>query len=77
MELESPQKYCKILVDEVYIKPSIRYQGNHIIGFATDSDKPARKMLALMVCPIFGAPTFVARFIPIYSLSAELILLKL
>ena len=73
MELEGPQKYCKILVDEVYIKPSIRYQGNHIIGFATDTAKPARTMLALILCPIFGAPAFVARLIPIYSLSAELI----
>ena len=46
---------------------------HHIIGFATDTAKPARTMLVLMVCPIFGAPAFVARLIPIYSLSAELI----
>ena len=72
MELE-PQKYCKILVDEVHIKPSIRYYAKHIIGFAADANEPARTMLALMVCPMFGAPAFLARINPIYSISAEII----
>ena len=48
-------KCCKILIDEVHIKPAIRSQGNHLIGYSVDwSDKPARAMLALMVCPIMG-----------------------
>ena len=56
MELEGAQKYCKILVDEVDIKLSLRYHGKHIIGFAADVDKLARTMLALMACLMFGAP---------------------
>ena len=68
------QKYCKILVDEVHIKPSVRYQGNHLIGYSADApDKPARTMLALMICPLMHGESFIARIIPFYSLTAELL----
>ena len=62
-----------VLLDEVYLKPSVRYCGDHIIGQAVDVNKPARTMLALMVCPFYGAPAFVARIIPIFSICADLI----
>ena len=71
--LDGAQKYCKLLVDEVYVKPAVRYQGNHIIGFANDQEKPARTILALMVCPLLGAPAFVARLIPIYTINSKLL----
>lgn len=70
---EGLQKYSKILVDEVHIKPGVRYQGNHLIGYSADCpEKPARTMLALRVCPLMGE-AFIARIIPVYSLSAELL----
>ena len=31
-KLENMQRYCKILVDEIHIKPSIRHGGGHVIG---------------------------------------------
>ena len=34
--LNNKEKYCKILADEMHIKPAIRYQGNHVVGYATD-----------------------------------------
>ena len=35
------KKYCKTLVDEIHIKPAVRYQGNHVIGYSHDeSSKP-------------------------------------
>ena len=65
--LDDKQKYCKILKDEVNIKSSIRYQGNHLIGYSIDQpDKPARTILALMICPLLGDKSFVARLIPVY-----------
>ena len=68
------QKYCKILVDEVHIKPSVRYQGNHLIGYSADTpDKPARTMLALTICPLMHGESFIARIIPVYSLTAGLL----
>ena len=35
-KLQGLQKYCKILLDEIYIKPAIRYSCHHIIGFSID-----------------------------------------
>ena len=64
--LDDKQKYCKILVDEVHIKPSVRYQGNHLIGYSIDQpDKPARTILVLMICPLLGGKSFVAKLIPV------------
>ena len=71
--LNGAQKYCKVLVDEVHVKPAVRYQGKHIVGFASDQEKPARSVLALMVCPLLGAPAFVARLIPIYTINSDLL----
>ena len=68
------QLFCKILVDEVTVQPAIRYRGNHLVGYAVDQqDKAARTVLALMVSPLMGAPAFVARLIPLYSISADLL----
>ena len=53
LNLNVPQKYSKILLDEVYLKQSVRYCGDHIISQAVDVNKPARTMLALMVCPFY------------------------
>ena len=62
--LNNKQKYCKILADKMRIKPAIRYQGNHVVGYATDEPtKAAKTILALMVCPILGGEAFVARLI--------------
>ena len=71
-KLEGVERHCKILVDEIHIKPGIQYQGGHLIGFSADQpDKAAKSVLALMIAPLMGKPAFVARLIPIFSLNAE------
>ena len=56
------------------MQPAIRYRGNHFVGYAVDQqDKAARTVIALMVAPLMGAPAFVARLIPLYSFSADLL----
>ena len=72
--LNGKQRYCKVLFDEIHIKPSVRYQGDHIVGFPHDEpSKPARTVLAIMVSPMMGGPAFVCRLIPVYSLKHELL----
>ena len=68
-KFEGAKKYCKILIDEVHIKPSILYIGNHVVGYRADQMKKAKTMSFLSVCPLFGVPAFVARIIPMYSIS--------
>lgn len=73
-KLNDGQKKCFILFDEVYVKPSIRYRGGHLIGYAVDKpNEPARTLLAIMLKPMFGSPAFVTRLIPINSLSPSLL----
>ena len=73
-KLTKTERFCKVLVDEIHIKPAIRYQGNHIIGFSVDDPtKPARTVLAIMIAPSMGKPAFVCRLIPVYSLTHELL----
>ena len=68
--LHGGQKNCFILFDEVYIKPSIRYRGGHLIDYSVDKPTlPARTLLAFMLKPCFGGLAFVCRLFPIHSLS--------
>ena len=68
------QKWCKILIDEIYIKPSTQYQGYHVVGFSDDEpDKAAKTVLSFMVSTLMGGPSFVACLIPIYSSDHELL----
>ena len=61
-KLSGNGKYCKILVDEIHIKPAVRHEGTHVIGFSNDEPtKPARTVLAIMVAPSMGKPAFVCR----------------
>ena len=39
------------------MKPAVRYQGNHIIGFSHDEPtKAAKTVLAIIIAPMMGAP---------------------
>ena len=66
------RKHCKILVNEIHIKPSVQLQSGHLIGFLDDeSEKLAKTVLAVMISPLMGKPSFVVRLIPVYSLKHE------
>ena len=57
--LNDGQKQCILLLDEMYTKPSISYRGGHLLGYAIDDPaKPAKTILAIMLKPMFGAPSF-------------------
>ena len=71
------ERYAKIvyvLIDEVHIKPAIRYRGNHLISSSVDCpEKAARTALTIMGCPLMGGPSFVARILPIYSINHDIL----
>lgn len=74
-KLSGKEKSWKVLVDEIHVKPAVRYQVNHIIGFYHDEPtKAARTILAIMIAPMMGDPAFVCRRIPVHSLKHDLIL---
>ena len=72
--LKGRQKWCKILIDEIHIKPSMQYQGGHVVGFSEDQpDEAAKTVLSFMVSPLMGGPAFIARLIPVHSLDHNMI----
>jgi len=72
-QLSEIEKYCFITADEIHVKPSIQYQKDQIIGFAVDCEeqKVAKTILAIMINPSMGAPAFVARLLPVFSLKHD------
>ena len=71
--LKNQKNTAKYIIDEVHNKSPIRYVGNHNAGYGSDHMKPAKTMLCLMVCLLFGAHAFGARIIPMYSISGHFI----
>lgn len=66
------QKNCCIMFDEIYIKPSLRFRGCHVVGEAEDvPGKAARTVLAIMLKPILTSECFVVRLVPVFSLTTE------
>ena len=70
--VDERQKKCVILVDEVYVKPSLRYQGGEVFGRAENNpDQLANTILAVMVKCLFGGPKVILKMIPISKLSSD------
>ena len=71
-KLSPSQLQCILMFDEVYVKPSVRFRGSHVIGKAADQpEKAARTVLSVMLKPLFCSESFVIRLLPVFSLTAE------
>ena len=69
--LDEKQRKCIVLVDEVYVKPSLQYHGGHIFGKAANNpDALANTVLAIMIKCLNGGPRFLVKMIPVSNLNA-------
>ena len=69
--LNEKQKSSVLLVDEVYLKPSLQFHGGNLFGHAVN--KPsllANTILPLMTVSLFGGQEFVCKMIPVRQLDA-------
>ena len=70
--LNGMEKHRKVLAAEIHIKLGAQYEGGHIIGYAeNEPEKIANTVLALVVAPLMGKPAFVARLIPVHTLTGN------
>ena len=70
--LEPNQRSCIILVDEVYVKPSLQFHGGSVFGKAeNDSSSLATTMLAIMIKCMNGGPNFIIKMIPVSKLTSK------
>ena len=69
-------RLCMIVFDEIYVKPSLRFRGGHVIGYSADRPQElARTVLSFMVKLIFPTckimSSFVVKFVPVFTLKAD------
>ena len=68
--IEERQRSCIILVDEVYVKPSLQYHGGHVFGKAENNpDALANTLLSIMVKLMKSGPKFLIKMIPVSKLT--------
>ena len=68
--LDEKQRKCIVLVDEVYVKPSLQYHGGHIFGKAANNpDALANTVLAIMIKCLNEGPSFLVKMIPLSKLN--------
>ena len=71
-KLNDNQRLCNILVDEVYVKPSLQYHGGHLFGRAKNNpDMLASTVLAIMIKCLHGGPNFLLKMIPVAKMTAQ------
>ena len=66
------QKNVTLLIDEIYVKPSLTYQGGNI--FVKAVNKPlhmAKTVLSFMICCMFGGKQILYKALPVFRLDAE------
>ena len=63
---------CFMLIDEVYVRPSIQYHGGILFGKAENNQTAlAKTLLAVMLKCIFSGAKILIRLIPVSNLIAE------
>ena len=66
------QRNVILLIDEVYVKPSLTYQGGTVFGKAVN--KPghlANTLVSFMICSLFGGPKYIFKALPVYKLDSD------
>ena len=70
--LSGEQKLCSILVDEVYVKPSLQYQGGHMFGRAENNlDMLVNTALAIMIKCLHRSPKFFVKMITVAKTTSQ------
>ena len=61
-----------MLLDEVYVKPTLTYQGGSVFGKSVNyPDRLATTVLSYMVKPLFGRPKFLDKVLPVANLDCD------
>ena len=72
--LDEMQKHCVILVDEVYVKPSLTYHAGSVFGKAVNNpDSVATTVLSFMMVSLYGGPKYLFRILPVNDLDANFV----
>lgn len=66
------QRNCVLMVDEMFVKPSLQYQGRQMFGESVNRPgEVATRLLVVMVRSLCGGPSFCLQLLPVVHLSAD------
>ena len=66
------QKLVIRLIDEIYVKPQLTYQGGNIFGkYMNSPNELAKTVLRLMICSLFGGKQFLCKVLTVTGLNAN------
>lgn len=69
---EDRSKWCTLILDEIYIKASITYQGGVLFGYAADHPgERATTLLCIMAKCFFTNKKFLVKVLPCHALNAQ------
>ena len=70
--MDEKQKHCIILIDEVYVKPSLTYHAGSIFGNAVNKPEAvATTILSFMLVSLYGGPKYLCRILPVIVLNSK------
>lgn len=74
-KLTENEKFVAILIDEIYVDPSLQYKKNHVVGFAENDElSTARTVQAFMITSIFGNFKEICRLTPVKCMKSDFLL---
>lgn len=66
------QRQVILLIDEIYVKPQLTYQGGNIFGKSVNlPNELAKTVLGIMICSLFGGKQFLYKALPVTGLDAN------
>jgi len=71
-ELTPMQRHIQLMIDEVYVKKSLRFSGGKIFGYAVDAPNELAKTILVVYAKCdYGGPSFVAAMKPVHRLTSS------
>lgn len=71
-ELSPMQRYIQLIIDEVYVRQSVRFSGGQLFGYACDCpNELAKTILVIYAKCDYGGPSFVVSSKPVFRLTAS------
>ena len=73
--LETNQKLCIVLHDEVYVNKMLLYHGGTLFGRSVDDPSSlARTIVGIMIICLYGGPKFLSKMLPISKLNSKFLI---
>lgn len=72
--LKEEEKIVNVLLDEIYVNPSLTYKAGHVVGMSENSDLEASTIQAFMISSLLSKNKDVIALFPVRNLTADILI---